>query len=107
MTRVYVPGTNVKRDPARRWAQPDRRFFACGACHMLAHAFLEMYPDQGFEPFWIRPAAGFTGNHSFIARAGVAFDYHGAGVAQHARLHPRSGRTRASVPVMALPPHRA
>jgi hypothetical protein len=35
----------AKRDPIKRWALPDRVFFACGACHILAYAFLRAYPD--------------------------------------------------------------
>ncbi len=55
----------------------ERVFFACGACHILAFAFLERYPDAGFAPIWIRPAKGFTGNHIVVARDDLAFDYHG------------------------------
>src|SRR5262249_51250149 len=35
----------AKRDPIKRWALPDRVFFACGACHILAYAFLRTYPE--------------------------------------------------------------
>jgi hypothetical protein len=52
-------------------------FFACGACHILAHAFLKAYPTSGFAPVWIRPAEGYTGNHSVVVRKQFAFDYHG------------------------------
>ena len=75
MYRRRTPGT--KRDPARNWALPDRVFFACGACHILAHAFIATYRGSGFEPFWIRPIAGHTGNHVVVVRGGIAFDYHG------------------------------
>ena len=57
-----------------RWALPDRVFFACGACHILAYAFLERY---GGRAEWIKPAAGHTGNHIFVALGGRVFDYHG------------------------------
>lgn len=66
-----------KRDPAKRWALPERVFFACGACHILAYAFLKAYPNSGFAPIWIRPAQGFTGNHIVTVRGDLAFDYHG------------------------------
>jgi hypothetical protein len=56
---------------------PDRVFFACGACHILAYAFLRAYPESGFTPNWIRPAKGSTGNHILVARRQLAFDYHG------------------------------
>lgn len=41
-------------------------FFAAGACHMLAYAFLERYPHDGFEAAWIRPTCGHTGNHIVV-----------------------------------------
>lgn len=66
-----------KRDPVKRSALPDRVFFACGACHILAYAFLKTYPHDGFRPIWIRPAEGFTGNHIVVVRDDLAFDYHG------------------------------
>ena len=69
------PGT--KGNPVKRWELPERVFFACGACHILAFAFLERYPDCGFAPIWIRPAKGFTGSHIVVVRDDVAFDYHG------------------------------
>jgi hypothetical protein len=74
---VYVIPREVKRDPARQWALPDRVFFAAGACHIAAYAFLERYPDAGFTALWQKPAPGFWGNHLFVVRDDVAFDYHG------------------------------
>ena len=44
---------------------------------MLAYSFLERYPDSGFEAKWIRPAAGYTGNHIVVVRDECVFDYHG------------------------------
>ena len=61
----------------RRWHRPDRHFFANGACQVLAFAFLERYPDIGFRARWIKPAAGFTGNHIYVTDGINAFDYHG------------------------------
>jgi hypothetical protein len=66
-----------KRNPTTNWALPNRVFFACGACHILAHVFLRAYPDSGFRPIWIRPAAGYTGNHIVAVGDHLAFDYHG------------------------------
>ncbi|WP_376098413.1 hypothetical protein ACE7GA_08585 [Roseomonas sp. CCTCC AB2023176] len=71
-----VPG-EVKRDPARRWALPDRVFFACGACHVLTHAFLERVGTGTWQALWLKPAAGYTGNHIVAAGPGLIFDYHG------------------------------
>jgi hypothetical protein len=67
----------AKRDPIKRWVLPDRVFFACGACHILAYAFLKTYPESGFTPIWVRPATGYTGNHILVVRDRLAFDYHG------------------------------
>lgn len=76
MYKRRTPG--AKRDPAKQWALPDRVFFAAGACHVLAYAFLERYPHSGFEAKWIRPAPGHTGNHIVVVRDdGCVFDYHG------------------------------
>ena len=66
-----------KRDPVIRWNLPDRIFFACGACHVLAYAFLEKYPEPSLRAVWIKPAEGFTGNHIFIDGGAWVFDYHG------------------------------
>jgi hypothetical protein len=65
-----------KRDPERRWGLPDRVFFACGACHILAHAFLERYDPPGARVVWLRPDPGFTGNHIVVTAGVWAFDYH-------------------------------
>ncbi|CAN7579302.1 hypothetical protein LJR090_004952 [Bosea sp. LjRoot90] len=67
----------IKSDPVKRWNLSERVFFACGACHILAYAFLEAYPKYGFHAVWIRPAQGFTGNHVFVTDGKTAFDFHG------------------------------
>jgi hypothetical protein len=74
---MFFPKINVKDDPFRRWHRPDRHFFANGACHVLAFAFLQHYPDFGFHARWIKPAAGLTGNHIYVTDGINAFDYHG------------------------------
>ena len=66
-----------KRDPSLRWGLPDRVFFACGACHVLAYAFLERYGDADKQALWFKPAPGFTGNHIIVAGGDWVFDYHG------------------------------
>ncbi len=75
MYRRRTPGS--KRDPIKQWALPDRVFFAAGACHILAFAFLEAYSESGFQSVWIRPVAGHTGNHIVVVRDSLVFDYHG------------------------------
>jgi hypothetical protein len=54
-TTMYKRRTmGAKRDPVKQWSLPDRVFFAAGACHMLAYAFLDCYRDSGFEPICCR-----------------------------------------------------
>jgi hypothetical protein len=75
---MYRLGPGIKRNPEKRWALPDRVFFACGACHILAYAFLRRFPGEEYRALWIKPAPGFTGNHIVVTNAaGRAFDYHG------------------------------
>lgn len=75
---MYRINRERKRDPALRWALPDRVFFACGACHILAFAFLERYPHRCRKPAWLKPRSGLPGNHIVIASSdGWVFDYHG------------------------------
>jgi hypothetical protein len=74
---VYRLGAGIKDDPARRWALPDRVFFACGACHILAYAFLRKHGLAGRRALWLKPAAGFTGNHIVVDGGEWVFDYHG------------------------------
>jgi hypothetical protein len=73
---MYVLAPGIKGNAVRQWSLPDRVFFASGACHILAYAFLDAYPTSAFFPKWIKPARGFTGNHIVVVRDGIAFDYH-------------------------------
>jgi len=81
-----VPGS-IKRNPEKRWALPDRVFFACGACHILAFAFLQRFPNSGFRAVWFKPGEGFTGNHIVVDAEGFAFDYHGYSRFDRLRAH--------------------
>jgi len=74
---MYVIEPFKKNDPVLRWGLPDRVFFACGACHILAYAFLEKYNLPSFRPIWLKPSHGFAGNHIFAATDDWVFDYHG------------------------------
>jgi len=74
---MFIPKVDVKNDPVRRWHRPDRQFFANGACHVLAYAFISRYPALGFHARWIKPAPGYSGNHIYVTDGKVAFDYHG------------------------------
>lgn len=68
LSPCYVLAAGVKQDPVRHWLLPERVFFACGACHILAYAFLKAYPRSGLAPLWIKPSKGFTGNHIVVVR---------------------------------------
>jgi len=74
---MYVIAREKKLDPARQWALPDRVFFACGACQVLAFVALQTWREADLRPFWVRPAAGFRGNHIIVTDGEWAFDYHG------------------------------
>jgi hypothetical protein len=76
MYQPRTPGYR-KSNAEIRWALPDRVFFACGACHILAYAFWARWGRPGMRAIWIKPAPGHTGNHIFIHGGGWAFDYHG------------------------------
>lgn len=79
-----------KRDPYLRWGLPDRVFFACGACHILAYAFLQQHRDPSLRAIWLKPDAGFTGNHVYVAGADWVFDYHG--YSEPSRFHEHTQR---------------
>jgi len=66
-----------KKDLIRSWNLPDRPFFAAGACHILAAAFLQTYRDAGYYALHIKPDAGFRGQHVLVSNGSVTFDYHG------------------------------
>ena len=76
MYRVRTSGYR-KGDPVLRWALPDRVFFACGACHILAAAHLDRFDLAGAEALAILPTPGFTGSHVVVAGEDWVFDYHG------------------------------
>lgn len=84
---MYVISGDKKRDPVKRWHLPDRVFFAAGACHILAYAFLERFAGFGYRALWIRPTSGFTGNHVIVVRGNSAFDYHGHSALSKLLLH--------------------
>jgi hypothetical protein len=76
-SQMYRIDASKKRDPVLRWGLPDRVFFACGACHILAYAFLEQYRLPKAKALWLKSEPGFTGNHIIVANGDWAFDYHG------------------------------
>jgi hypothetical protein len=67
----------TKRDPVKNWNRPERSFFAAGACHILAHVFLEKYGESNFLSVLIKPKRGFRGSHLFVTDGRWVFDWHG------------------------------
>jgi hypothetical protein len=75
---VYIRRTpGAKQDQVSRWNLPDRVFFAAGACHILAYAFLERFPESSRKAIWIKPLDGSPTNHIIVDLGECAFDYHG------------------------------
>ena len=60
-----------------RWNLTDRVFFACGACQVLAYAFITRHNLPDAKAIWIKPDDGHTGNHIFVSFGDTVFDYHG------------------------------
>lgn len=74
---MFIPKPGTKQDAVRRWRLSERAFFAHGACHILAQAFLDRFPDSHFYAVWIKPNEGYRGNHVFVTNGVLAFDYRG------------------------------
>jgi hypothetical protein len=80
---MYRSSAQFRRTPAERaeqllsWNRDDVRFFAAGACHILAFAFLETYPEAGFRiaGVWARGAAHPT--HVYVTDGEWALDFDG------------------------------
>ena len=66
-----------KEDLAGSWRRFDRAFFASGACHVLAHQFLQRSRMSKFRPYMVIPEPGFRGSHVFVSDGALVFDYHG------------------------------
>lgn len=80
---MYRSSAQFRRTPAERadqmlsWNRDDVRFFAAGACHILAFAFLEAYPRACFDPvgLWARGQAHPM--HVYVTDGVWAFDFDG------------------------------
>jgi hypothetical protein len=78
--RIYQSGLHFVRtqaerdDPLLAWCRPDRAFFAAGACHILAWAFLNAHRGSGFRAWHIRPTSGHPGQHVFVSDGRWALD---------------------------------
>ena len=80
---MYKPSLLFDRTPEQRrdnfksWNRPDQAFFAAGACHILAEMFTLQHQHEGFKMIFIKPGAGFPGNHVYAANDTWAFDHNG------------------------------
>ncbi|ATN34539.1 hypothetical protein ACO34A_12080 [Rhizobium sp. ACO-34A] len=88
---MYILKRGIKKDPARRWALPDRIFFGYGACHILAGVYLRDPPLSGFHAERIIPAEGFAGAHMYVTDGVIAFDFHGYSLRDRLLAHHRKG----------------
>lgn len=80
---MYRPSSQFTRTPAERtdqllsWNRDDLPFFAAGACHILAFAFLATYPQAGFHPIGLWPRAAHDPTHVYVTNRIWAFDFDG------------------------------
>ncbi|MET9490440.1 hypothetical protein [Nocardia sp. NPDC006630] len=79
---MYIPCSVFRRSPLERaderlaWDRADQWFFAAGACHILAFAFLEENP-HGFAAMGLWPHGIADPGHVYISDGTWAFDHCG------------------------------
>ncbi|MEU7137850.1 hypothetical protein ABZ942_00220 [Nocardia sp. NPDC046473] len=79
---MYVPCSVFRRTPLERadehlsWHRDDQSFFAAGACHILAYAFLEIHPGE-FRPIGLWPNGADDPCHVYASDGRWAFDHCG------------------------------
>ncbi|MEW2353152.1 hypothetical protein [Spirillospora sp. NPDC029432] len=80
---MYRPSAQFRRTSAERedqllsWNRDDVAFFAAGACHILAYAFIETYPDAGFRLVGLWPRGARDACHIYVTDGTWAFDHDG------------------------------
>ncbi|MEO3754734.1 hypothetical protein [Streptomyces sp. B6B3] len=83
---MYRPSALFRRTAAERrdqllsWRREDTAFFAAGACHILAFAFLEAHPAAaaaGFGPVGLWARGARDPSHVFVSDGAWAFDHDG------------------------------
>ncbi|WP_404962459.1 hypothetical protein [Streptomyces sp. 147326] len=52
-------------------------FFAAGACHNLAYAFMDAHPEAGFRPIGLWPREARDPGHVYVTDGRWAFDHAG------------------------------
>ncbi|MBB4930255.1 hypothetical protein F4561_001075 [Lipingzhangella halophila] len=66
-----------RRDPLLSWNRDDLPFFAAGACHILAFAFMATHPHSGFHPVGLWPYGAEDPGHVYVTDGSWAFDHDG------------------------------
>jgi hypothetical protein len=80
---MYRSSAQFRRTPTERadqlasWNRDDVRFFAAGACHILAFAFLEAYPEPGFRTVGVWARGQADPMHAYVTDGAWAFDFDG------------------------------
>jgi hypothetical protein len=80
---MYRSSAQFRRTAAERadqmlsWNRDDVRFFASGACHILAFAFLEVYPEAGFRIVGVWACGEADPMHVYVTDGERAFDFDG------------------------------
>ncbi|HVQ44563.1 MAG TPA: hypothetical protein VMT30_06370 [Candidatus Saccharimonadia bacterium] len=74
---VYERTPEEYRDPFLAWKREDRAFFAAGACHILAHMFLELHTGEGYKLIHIKPRGEQPGHHMYASNGVWVFDFNG------------------------------
>jgi hypothetical protein len=75
---LHYKRTEAERtDQLLAWRRNDKAFFAAGACHILAWAILETYPELGFAPIGLRRVGQAHVGHVYVTDGSWAFDHDG------------------------------
>jgi len=80
---VYTPAATFRRTQAERadqrlaWQRSDQAFFAAGACHILAWAFVEGRSDSAFQIVALRKIGEKHASHVIVSDGFWAFDHDG------------------------------
>ncbi|SOE13827.1 hypothetical protein SAMN06272775_4800 [Streptomyces sp. 2323.1] len=80
---MYRPSARFKRTAEERrdqllsWEREDVAFFAAGACHILAYAFMETYPEAGFHAVGLWSRGARDPGHVYVTDGTWAFDHDG------------------------------
>lgn len=81
---MYKPSIYYKRTPEEKadkflaWKRDDTAFFAAGACHILAHMFMELHhKEKKYTIIGIKAKQNKYVSHVYVTDGRWAFDYAG------------------------------